>query len=359
MQHQQERAHPFNTARMVAKALKKSTLVYGGNARLANHQEFSLADDAALLYPGPEAQLLSEIPADQHPSQLVLLDGTWHHAKTLLRDLPAVQALPRVSLKPAQPGAYRIRLEPTDTSLSTVEAAVAALKILEPDTRGLDKLIDAFTQMVDRQLAHPAAKYDGIALENQKQGKPNIPYALLFDWDNIVLAYAEIMKHPSSGKPVPVHWVAKRMGRPEIQDGSNLFQCWVKHPDIDISASFLQHSRLEASDFDSAVTPEEFCLRWQEFILESDTLAVYTQGVLNCLANVGAFIPPNAVLKAVRLGEQGKGSMVSILNRNGLEVGPSEFPGRAGTRLAGIETYANFMRTFEDEMEVDLPIRER
>ena len=339
---------------MVAKALKKSKLVYGGNDWLANHQEISLAPDAALLYPGPEAQLLSDLPRDQYPSQLVLLDGTWHHAKTLLRDLPAVRELPRVSLQPEQPGAYRIRLEPNDTSLSTVEAAVAALKILEPDTKGLDELIKAFTRMVDMQLAHPAAKYDGIALENRKQDKPNIPYALLFDWDNIVLAYAEIAKHPTSGKTVPIHWVAKRIGSSDSTTlDSNLFQCFVNHPGLEITSNFLQHSRLSPDDFDSAVTPEAFCKEWSEFIRESDTLVVYTQGVINSLKNVGAMVPPNAVLKGVRLGEQGKGSMVSILNRNGLVVGQSEFRGRAGTRLAGIETYAKFMRSFQDKMELD------
>ena len=120
--------------------------------------ELPILPGAVLLYPGKQSKLLTELSPMQRPTQLVILDGTWHHAKTLYRDIPQLHTLPQYRLAPATPGQYRIRLEPTATSLSTVEATVAALKFLEPETEGFEQLLGAFNLMVEQQLAHPNAQ---------------------------------------------------------------------------------------------------------------------------------------------------------------------------------------------------------
>ena len=104
LQHTRERFHAFNTARIVRKALRNSHLLVG------HTQEFAamclpLQPRAGLLYPGPEARLISDVSPEQYPDQLVILDGTWHHAKTLFRDIPALHALPRFRLTPRFPRA--------------------------------------------------------------------------------------------------------------------------------------------------------------------------------------------------------------------------------------------------------------
>jgi DTW domain-containing protein len=158
LQHMRERAHPFNTARIVHLALQNSSLLVDHTKDLAAtlaSQSGALQPGAGLLYPGPDAALLDDLPVGQRPAQLVVLDGTWHHAKTLLRDIPALHPLPRYKLAPVSPSRYRIRREPSAAYLSTVEATVAALRVLEPETRGWDQLLAAFDCMVERQLAHP------------------------------------------------------------------------------------------------------------------------------------------------------------------------------------------------------------
>ena len=152
LQHWRERFHPFNTARIVQRALLKSQLLADHTPNL--EKQLQLQPHAGLLYPGRSAMLISDLAPDQRPAQLVVLDGTWNQAKTLLRDLPALHALPRYRLAPTAPSRYRIRREPNDSSLSTIEAAVAALRILEPETVGFDQLLRAFDTMVDVQLAH-------------------------------------------------------------------------------------------------------------------------------------------------------------------------------------------------------------
>ncbi len=148
LQHVGERFHPFNTARIVKKALRNCQLIVDHNHRLGTHNLPILAN-AGLLYPGENAPVLSDLSSDERPEQLIIIDGTWHQAKTIVRDVLQLHDLPCYRLAPTSPGQYRIRREPNAHSLSTLEATVGALHALEPSTTGLDQLLDAFDQMAD------------------------------------------------------------------------------------------------------------------------------------------------------------------------------------------------------------------
>ena len=137
LQHTRERFHAFNTARIVRKALTNSRLLVG-HAKALAETKLPLQRRAGLLYPGSGARLISELTPEQCPDQLVILDGTWHHAKTLFRDIPELHALPRYKLAPEEPGRYRIRREPDATSLSTLEATVAAKGLREGAVEAID-----------------------------------------------------------------------------------------------------------------------------------------------------------------------------------------------------------------------------
>jgi DTW domain-containing protein YfiP len=69
LQHARERFHPFNTARIVHTSLRNSTLLVDQTLRLAD-AKLPLKPRTGLLYPGPEAALLSNLPADQRPISL-------------------------------------------------------------------------------------------------------------------------------------------------------------------------------------------------------------------------------------------------------------------------------------------------
>ena len=108
---------------------------------------------AALLFPGPSATPLNELSAAEHPDPLVVVDGTWPNARRIVRLNPWLSALPRVSLVPRQPGNYRIRrAKRPDVQLSTIEAIVEALRVLEPNNEGLPALLESFDKMIDRQI---------------------------------------------------------------------------------------------------------------------------------------------------------------------------------------------------------------
>lgn len=338
LQHMRERFHPFNTARIVHRALQNSRLLVDHNMHLASR--LSLKPAAGLLYPGPGATLLTDLPADQRPEQLVVLDGTWHHAKTLARDIPILQGLPRYQLAPASPSRYRIRREPKAAFLSTVEATVAALRILEPGTGGLDQLLQAFDHMVERQLTHPKSAYDRHRLERHKRAIRNVPLALLGDLSNVVVAYGESApgeRGCQREQQPPLYWVAQRLGTGER------FACAIR-PERSLPEAFLGHLELTSDDFQAAVSPGEARASWEAFKRPGDTVAVYNQGTERLLRQISATSGKCLVLKSVDFHPHRRYQTIDeLVTAEGLEVPPALHPGRAGRRLAQVTAIVRYL----------------
>jgi DTW domain-containing protein YfiP len=335
LQHMRERFHPFNTARIVQLALANSTLLVDHTAQLA--QRLCLKPRAALLYPGADARLLTDVTPSERPEQLVILDGTWHHAKTLLRDIPALGALPRFRLAPAAPSRYRIRREPTDVALSTVEAIIAALGALEPETPGLDRLMAAFDSMVERQLAHPKAEYGWRKNTRRRRACGNIPAAIAGDLTNIVVAYGESAagtRGAGRWAKLPIYWVAERLGSGER------FACAIRSP-APLNDTLLGHLELTVADFSEALSLTAAQRAWQAFLRPTDTLAVYNQGTARLLADLSPSSlhsrsrAPALLLKSVEFNpNRSYGTLDEIIEAEILTILPASRHGRAYRRLA-------------------------
>lgn len=347
LQHQRERTHPFNTARIVQQSLAKCRLMFDRNERFAD-AELPIASGAGLLYPGPDSRLLSELSPAERPSQLVILDGTWHHAKTLFRDIPQLRELPRYKLAPSTPGQYRIRLEPTDTSLSTLEATVQALQQLEPETDGLEQLLDSFNTMVEQQLAHPDANYTA---ERKRPNKINInvPQTLCGDLSRVVVAYGEPMptkyqsdegwkkfnQQRSQSSLPPVYWVARRLGDDSVE---GQFAETIE-PVSPIAQKFLGYMELASEDFANAISVEEFRTRWNQFCRPDDLLVVHNQSTVRLLTLAAG--PPARVelLKPINHDPAGEYlGLADFFKAHSVEQAEAFCPGRAGKRLANAVT---------------------
>ncbi len=148
LQHPAEGRHALNTARWVALGL--------GNARLLAGEAFGdglapyLTPRSALLFPGPEARVIGP-PATFVPDQLLVLDGTWRKARRLLYLNPLLAALPRLTLPAGPASRYRLRKAPGPEALSTVEAVVTALNLLEQTGR-FDALLAPFEAQIAAQI---------------------------------------------------------------------------------------------------------------------------------------------------------------------------------------------------------------
>ena len=329
LQHVGERFHPFNTARIVQRALRHCHLIVDHNRRLGTHA-LPIQANSGLLYPQANARLLTELSAAERPGQLVIVDGTWDQAKTIVRDVPQLRDLPCYRLQPSSPGQYRIRREPDAHSLSTLEATVAALQALEPDTVGLDQLLAAFHQMVQRQWEHPANRAVWRERQKRQARRRYLPDSLLQNAGRLVVAYGESTPGQPGHRTVtrlPVNWVAQRLGTAER------FSCRLRQ-EPPLSAAALAHMRLSAADFDAAVSHDEFRHRWRYFLRRNDVLIVYHPRTYQLLGHVDALQPSCVVLKSI-FGKWRTGvhSLDELLEVEGVRLSTSDDDSRANRRL--------------------------
>ncbi|MBU4611003.1 DTW domain-containing protein [Achromobacter sp. GG226] len=148
LQHPDEARHPLNTARLAVLGLANADLHVGEafDARLW------LDTPSWLLFPGDDACVLSPgmRPADP-PAQLVVPDGTWRHARRLLRTNPSLLTLPRCAPAPGAASAYTVRRAAEPGALATIEAIAATLQALDAPMDATP-LLRPFAAMVQAQL---------------------------------------------------------------------------------------------------------------------------------------------------------------------------------------------------------------
>lgn len=141
LQHPAESGHAKNTAALLVLGLRRVRLLRGEvfDAALA-------APGTALLYPGAADPAA---PADVQ--RLILLDGSWRQSRRLLAANPWLAALPRLGL-PELPSRYAIRRAHRPGQLSTAEAGLHALALLEGEPARFESLWAAFDGFVQAGL---------------------------------------------------------------------------------------------------------------------------------------------------------------------------------------------------------------
>lgn len=189
LQHPQEQRHAKNSVMLLRLSLAHCEVVVG--ERFAPEVLRALLDrpgrQTRLLYPttsaAPEAPAATEAataaasteaaateaaavptslparPAEAAAQvRLVVLDATWRKSLRMLLEHPALAALPRLSLDAPAPTRYRaIRAARRAEQVSTLEATVHALALLEGPAFDAGPLLDAFGRFVDSVAARPGA----------------------------------------------------------------------------------------------------------------------------------------------------------------------------------------------------------
>ena len=151
LQHPSEVNHALNTARLAALGLTNAELrvgeVFEDLHTLLNPPGYQ----ARLLFPGEDAQPLQAAAAATEKLLLVVPDGTWRKARKLLHLNPLLAQLPRVTLPEGAVSRYRLRKAPGPGALSTVEAIVQALDILEAPA-SYAPLLRPFEALIEGQI---------------------------------------------------------------------------------------------------------------------------------------------------------------------------------------------------------------
>ena len=164
LQHPQEQRQAKNSVALLRLSLAHCEVVVG--ERFAPDALQALlhrpGQDTRLLYPDVPAapaprpsataasQTAATTAADANPPlRLVVIDATWRKSLRMLLEHPALAALPRLSLDAPEPTRYRaIRAARRGDQVSTLEATVQALAMLEGPGFPAAPLLDAFSRFV-------------------------------------------------------------------------------------------------------------------------------------------------------------------------------------------------------------------
>jgi DTW domain-containing protein YfiP len=254
LQHRRERRHALGTARLLRLGLASvhvHVLDLQGKGGVST--PVALPEGAGLLYPSADARDLATLAEEERPAHLVVIDGTWSHANRIYRDNPWISSLPRYALSPSEGSRYRIRAEPRQECLSTVESVVAALRCLQPDLEGTEMLDSAFDRMIDAQIAASARESTHVRQKRSRQRVCQaVPDELTADDARIVVVYCEAAPHggeDSQPRP-PIRLSAASL------DGETVFDRMVQSRN-GRSAQQATHLELGLHDFDTAEPLDE------------------------------------------------------------------------------------------------------
>ncbi|XP_006873255.1 PREDICTED: DTW domain-containing protein 2-like [Chrysochloris asiatica] len=111
-----------------------------------------------ILYPGAEAANLEEVILDSpiYPSTIIIIDGTWSQAKDIFYKNSLFRLPKQVQLNTSISSQYVIRMQPTNSCLSTLECAAVALSILEKNNYIQETLLRPLQALCSFQLQHGA-----------------------------------------------------------------------------------------------------------------------------------------------------------------------------------------------------------
>lgn len=127
MRHPSEAWRASGTARIAKLALPRCRVVPAAPPYECVDLRLAGLVDTWLLFPGGAG--LDRLGAP--PRRLVVLDGTWREVRRMLKKLPSLWKLPRLSLPPKAEAPLRLRHSPRADRRSTLEAIADAVALLE------------------------------------------------------------------------------------------------------------------------------------------------------------------------------------------------------------------------------------
>jgi DTW domain-containing protein YfiP len=354
LQHPRERDVPINTARIAALCLPDAELAVG--VRWEGTPAFARAigdpaRPAALLYPGAGAIDVEASPPET-PITLLVIDGTWWQAKKVLRENPALAALPRYAFRPPRESEYRIRREPREDYVSTIEALVHVLSVLERDGARFAEMLAPFRAMVEAQLDFAARRPTPRRLVRKRRATPadprlRLPPELLDRASDLVCVHGEANAWPygsaerTAGGDDLVQWSAYRVATGET------FHRFVA-PSRRLSPSTAFHLEVPDASILGGVTPRELFAAWSAFVKPTDVLCSWGTYAPGLFLRAGGSLGGTHVdvRRAARLHALAKvGTMDDFLVRLGAVAAPRPgVAGRAAKRLGQLVAICERLR---------------
>jgi DTW domain-containing protein YfiP len=342
LQHPRERDKAIGTARMASLCLPNSELHVGVEfddtsalARVLQEADGSVA----LLYPGEDSQDVSLLSEGARPRTLIVVDGTWWQTRKMVRRNPLLATLPRVAFTPLRPSEYRIRKEPAEHCVSTIEALMYVLGALEGNLERFTGLLDPFRAMVDAQIDCRHRLRAGRKRTKPRPKRQHSPYPDCFHDrpERILCVVGEANAWPyccpERGSLYPdelIHWVACRPFTGEHFE----YLVTPQHP---LAPNTTKHVRLSETELAQGGTLAGLVAAFDEFLRPDDVLCSWGCYATTLFCSSGGRLPEERYdLRTVSHAVEKRrfGSLedyVTAPTTPGIET--RQLRGRAGLRL--------------------------
>ena len=348
LQHPRERDVAIGTARIAHLCLPRSELRVGIDFRRDPAVRAALSGSPYLLYPGPDAIDVADVRASG-PLTLIVVDGTWWQAKSLLKHNPELALIPQIRCTPPRESRYRIRREPAAHCVATIEALAQVLGVLEGDPARFQALLRPFEAMVEAQIHFATHVHAGRPNRRVRPARPppspRLPALFSERPRDIVCVHGEANAWPlgsPSGHPAEiVQWLARRPATGETFEA-------IIAPRRPLSPSTPVHTHLSAERLAEGEPWDAFAARWRAFARGSDVICGWGRYALDLLEQSGVPLPPARIdvraAAGVFLGQR-TCAVLECAERLGAPPPASMAPGRGGARLAALCTVVDRMMT--------------
>lgn len=299
-----------------------------------------------LLYPGEGAIDIVRAPPPG-PVTLVVVDGTWSQTKKVVRTNPVLSALPRYAFVPPNPSEYRIRKEPDDRSVATIEALVFALTALEGQPELFASLLAPFRAMIDFQIACEE-QYRGARVRHARRRsrvrRMRVPRVLTDRLHDVVCVVGEANAWPYATKVAApldyadelVHWAAHRPSSGETLS-------FIVAPKRPLADGTPGHTGIDEATLRCGGSFAELEAKWRAFVRDSDVICSWGRYETSLFTDAGGYLPTARLDLRQIVRDITRGNVRSLCefptpSGDDLDViyGSTLVPGRAGRKLRSI-----------------------
>jgi DTW domain-containing protein len=355
LQHPHERHVAIGTAHMAQLFLPNAELHLGvdwGESPALARELADPARPAVLLYPGEGARDVARDPPPG-PVTLIVVDGTWTQARQVVARNPVLAALPRYTFTPSAPSEYRIRREPDAAYVSTIEALMYVLGVLEGEPERFRAFLAPFRAMVDLQLACVAERRRPRPRPRRPQRpfRSRVPAELRQRVDDLVCVYGEVNAWPYGSKERASHpdeliqWLAHRPATGESLEV-------LVAPSHALAPSTCEYTGLAPGALAAGSDTAALGARWRAFARPTDVVCSWGSSSTRLAQAAGAWLPDARLdlREVARCFARAKvGTLGQCLARLGAAARSPLGAGRAGQRLGQLVGIADhFVRLGRD-----------
>lgn len=159
LQHPNEWRKYYGTLKVLKSIVTNCQVLRGIDFELSVFNQLLAGRRPFILFPGAQSSKCEDVELGSN-NVLVAIDGTWDEAKKILFRNQFLQAIPKLSFARQIISNYKIRKQPKDGCLSTIESvahallAIKGVQLNQGLMQNYQSLLEAFDRFVALQVQH-------------------------------------------------------------------------------------------------------------------------------------------------------------------------------------------------------------